>query len=292
MKIYNQFERALKSVSIINNLEEITQVTQLYGGSINDSYKVETKAGIFFVKMNHQVDSSKFYNCEARGLRKLKRATSLHVPKVFGVYSEEDTTMLIMEFIEEGAQNEITWEHFGRGLAELHANSKDRFGLDYDNYIGSLPQSNRLHSNWADFFRQERLEFQFNLSSEKRFIQNSTRQMLEKVYLRIEELIPIEQPALLHGDLWSGNFKITKNGEAAIFDPAIYFGHREADIAMMHLFGGFNKRVFESYNEAFPLEKEWAERIDLFNLYPLLVHVNLFGASYVTRLNQVLKKFF
>ena len=180
---------------------------------------------------------------------------------------------------------------FGKQLAQLHQNTNTSFGLEESNYIGSLLQQNNLHNNWIDFFINERLKPQIKLARDNGKIDLSTITKFERLYTKLDEIFPEEPPALLHGDLWSGNFMVDEKGGPVIIDPAVYFGHREMDIAMTKLFGGFNQQLYQSYNEHFPLEKGWEQRVDICNLYPLMVHVNLFGGGYLEQVKSILNKF-
>ena len=152
-------------------------------------------------------------------------------------------------------------------------------------------QQNNSHTNWTDFFIQERLQIQIKLARDHHQIESTTISKFEKLYHRLDDIFPKEQPALLHGDLWSGNFMVDEKGAPVIMDPAVYYGHREMDIAMTKLFGGFDNQFYDAYNAHFQLEKGWKSRIDICNLYPLLVHVNLFGGSYLQQVKNIITKF-
>jgi fructosamine-3-kinase len=196
-----------------------------------------------------------------------------------------------MDFLETGSRRSTFWEDFGRALAQLHRKSQESFGLEHDNYIGSLPQSNKTHASWSEFFIQERLEAQLKRARDRNKIGGDILLRMEKLFHRLEGLFPFEPPALLHGDLWSGNFFCGVDGEACIFDPAVYFGHREMDIGMSKLFGGFDPAFYQAYNAEWPLGDDWENRVDIANLYPLLVHVNLFGGGYLSQVRSILQRF-
>jgi fructosamine-3-kinase len=259
------------------------------GGSINVSYKLETDKGIFFLKEN----AGKFpgmFEAETKGLVILKNANAFVVPDVIFCQSDDSTSILILEWLEHGIPKKDAWLEAGKKLALLHKNFSDAFGLDHGNYIGSLAQSNEKHKTWEEFFSHERILPQLKLARDGRKIDAAICNAAERFCKMIPEIFPKEKPSLLHGDLWSGNFFFSTNGPA-IFDPAVYFGHREMDLAMTKLFGGFDADFYSGYEEEFPLEKKWKSRIDFCNLYPLLVHVNLFGGGYVNDVKQVLEKF-
>ena len=178
------------------------------------------------------------------------------------------------------------WENFGRDLSYLHQNSNSLFGLDHDNFIGSLVQKNQYHSTWIDFFIHQRIKPQLLLGN----FSSDFLRSCDKLFVKIEDLFSNEPSSLLHGDLWSGNF-LSNNERPVLIDPSVYFGCREMDISMTKLFGGFDQRFYDSYNENFPLYEGWEERIDICNLYPLLVHVNLFGGSYYNQTKNIIDSF-
>jgi fructosamine-3-kinase len=269
----------------------IQAIHTVSGSSVNASYHIKTKTHSFFVKSNQKEAFPDLFEKEKSGLVLLASKSTLRVPQPIHSGSDHKSSFLIMEFIEKGSPTSNFWEVFAQGLAQMHRQSASFFGLSEDNYIGSLPQSNKTHSDWPSFFIEERLEKQHHLARDQYLIDTPTSSMLDALYFKLDQYFPREQAAFLHGDLWSGNFMCDRDGMPAIMDPAVYFGHREMDIAMSHLFGGFNAHFYAAYNELFPLESGWEERIDLCNLYPLLVHVNLFGAAYSQRLKSVLKRF-
>ncbi len=270
---------------------EIKKTISVSGGSINDTYKVETNNGIFFVKKNSASLYPQMFEKEAKGLKILASAKAIDVPEVIAVGETGDTAFLILDFIESTQKQPSFWEVFAKGLAVLHRNTTSYFGLDHDNYIGSLPQSNKKHDNWPDFFREERLEKQVKMARDGGNMNSDTVHAFDRFYMKLPELFPEELPALIHGDLWGGNFMVNEKGEPVIIDPAVYYGHREMDLGMSQLFGGFDSHFYEAYNRYFPLEKGWQQRMDYCNLYPLMVHVNLFGGSYTASVRSILQKF-
>jgi fructosamine-3-kinase len=196
--------------------------------------------------------------------------------------------LLLLEFLErEGSQD---WNLAGTLLARLHRNTAREFGLDHNNYIGSLSQSNTFHPTWSEFFAMERILPQIKMARDAGAVDRTLASAAERFCSKLNEIFPDEKPALLHGDLWSGNFFFSTKGPS-IFDPAVYYGHREMDLAMTKLFGGFDDDFYSGYENEFPLEKNWRARTDLCNLYPLLVHVNLFGGGYVRDVVAILTSF-
>jgi len=269
---------------------EIIEIKPVYGGSINESFAIYTEREHFFIKINSASAFPKMFEKEKIGLELLKASSPLTVPLAYLVGEFNGSSFLLMEYIDSTSAMLNFWEDFGRGLAQLHQNTQDSFGLDHDNYIGTLVQKNSRNADWPAFFIENRLHYQAKLAFDKGRLEKTLLYDLEKLYLKLNVIFPKESPVLLHGDLWSGNFMVGKLGEPVIMDPAVYFGHREMDLAMMHLFGGFDRKLFDAYHEVYPLENGWENRIEVCNLYPLLVHVNLFGGSYANRVRIVLER--
>ena len=190
-----------------------------------------------------------------------------------------------------GTKTRRFWSLFGEQLARLHHVSAPTFGLDHDNYIGSLPQKNTHSPVWSNFFIQQRLEPQVRLAGEKGLLSPSAIRQFEQLYQVLPELFPPEVPSLLHGDLWSGNFLCDEKGNPVLIDPAVYFGHRSMDLAMTTLFGGFGQPFYEAYHYHFPLPANYRQQWEIANLYPLLVHLNLFGESYTGSILHTIQRF-
>lgn len=270
---------------------EINAIKSIGGGCINQTAKIEASVGDYFLKWNSPFLYPGMFEAEVKGLKLLDKQKALIIPAVISSGNTGNDSFLLLEYIEKGPNTTAFWKHFGKSLAELHRVCAPFFGLDHDNYIGSLPQSNRNHKDWSSFFIAERIEPQIKLARENGSIANATIARFESLYKKLEDIFPPEPSALIHGDLWNGNFMATQNEQACIFDPAVYFGHREMDIAMSKLFGGFDQKFYDSYNFHFPLQKGWENRIDICNLYPLMVHVNLFGGGYLQQVESILKRF-
>ncbi len=270
---------------------QISSAHAVGGGSINSAYGLETNVGRFFVKLNSASRYPGMFEKEALGLSILSEAGELPVPETVGFGESHKEAFLVLKFIDTGTSTAGFWEDFGHALARIHGHTADTFGLDHDNYIGSLPQSNTFHNTWETFFVEERLQPLMHMAFDNKLLNNNDIKSFKIFFGRIDTLFPKEPPALLHGDLWSGNFMTNREGKAVLIDPAVYYGHREMDLGMSQLFGGFHRRFYEAYNEISPLESGWEKRLDYCNLYPLLVHVNLFGGGYVGSVRQIIKPF-
>ncbi|WP_247232600.1 fructosamine kinase family protein [Telluribacter sp. SYSU D00476] len=269
---------------------ELLDVRLVSGGSINMSVQLMTSEGSYFVKWN-TAEKEDMFEAEARGLDLLLNADVLTLPRVIGHGHRGDKSYLILEFIQSGYIQHNYWEGFGQSLALLHSHTQREFGLHFDNYIGSLHQSNTPHSDSVSFFIEQRLKPQAGLALYNNLISRKQYDKFQALYEALPGILPRERPALVHGDLWSGNVIVDQHGYVCLVDPATHYGLREAEIAFTFLFGGFDPAFYESYYDVFPMEEGFEERIPIYNLYPLLVHVNLFGRSYLSAVERVLDRF-
>ncbi|KPK14522.1 MAG: hypothetical protein AMJ62_12915 [Myxococcales bacterium SG8_38] len=267
---------------------EVRAAKRLGGGDINEAFEVSLEDGRDIFVKTHPSPPPNMFGAEARGLVWLDRAEAIRVPKVLAV-SDEEPAYLALELLIAARRRPDFDEELGRSLAALHAFGAPTFGLDHDNYIGRLPQSNATAADWPSFYWQSRLEPQLRLACDRGLIDGSCRARFEALSSALAERAgPAEPPSRLHGDLWGGNLHVDELGRPCLIDPAVYGGHREVDLAMMRLFGGFGERVFAAYEEVSPLAPGADERVPLYQLYPLLVHVNLFGGSYVGAVERAL----
>lgn len=252
-----------------------------HGGCIHQSGIFSDGSRSFFVKVN-QADAVGMFAAEERGLRALGAIGALRVPEVIGHAVVGDYALLVLEALDLGWRAESkSWADLGEGLAKLHLASADEHGFDADNFIGSSPQSNRRHQSWAEFFVEERLRPQFRMAAAKGMAFEGAEHFMRRAGEILADHDP--EPSLLHGDLWSGNVSFTADGKPVIFDPATYYGDRETDLAFSEFFGGFAPEFYAAYRKAWPLGAGYEKRRDLYNLYHVLNHANLFGGGYASQ---------
>jgi len=261
------------------------------GGDINQAWRVVTNEGIYFLKENRHPPVSEFLAIEKQGLEILEKTGTIKIPKTFEAGNLNGTAYLIMEYLPTMRPNKLGWERMGQQLAALHRTTQEHFGLDHNNFIGSLPQSNNAHSTWVEFYVNERLEPQIKMAADRRLLNANDLKRFDKLYQEIPAICPEEPPSLTHGDLWSGNFLITQNQTPVLVDPAISYAHREMDLAMSHLFGGFDQDFYHAYEATFRTADGFLDRIEIYQLYYLLVHLNLFGKGYVGKVRHVTRQF-
>lgn len=267
---------------------QVKRAARLGGGSINEAYEVSLSDGREVFVKTHARAPGGMFGAEARGLRWLAEAGAIRVPTAIA-FSDTRPAFLVLELLQPARRRQSFDHELGRGLAALHAFGAPGFGLDHDNFIGSLPQSNVPTDDWPTFYWASRLEPQLRMATDRGLIDRGTRAQFDVLSRVMTERVgPPEPPARLHGDLWGGNLHVDESGRPCLIDPAVYGGHREIDLAMMKLFGGFGAAAFAAYEEASPLGPGAAARVPLYQLYPLLVHVNLFGGSYVGSVKRAL----
>jgi len=255
------------------------------GGCINQAYRLSDGQRAFFVKVN-QASRGAMFEAEALGLAEIHRSQTIRVPRPICWGTEADQAYLVLEWLDLGGKGEAAWRSMGEGLAALHRVESDRgFGWPQANTIGATPQPNPWTSSWLEFYREQRLRHQFRLAGRRggHFLRQ------HELFIALPDLLAdhAPQPALVHGDLWSGNAAVTVSGEPVILDPAPYYGDREVDLAMTELFGGFPAPFYEGYRATYPLPEGYGRRKTLYNLYHILNHFNLFGGSYQAQANRM-----
>ena len=276
--------------SVFGQKVQIEYASPVVGGCINQTSVLKLSNGDqVFLKQNTRPPAD-FFAVEAKGLKLLAQAVG--GPTIPQPLAWQDSS-LILEYIEQSSPGPDFSVDFARSLANLHKVSQVNFGLDHDNYIGSTLQKNVPTRNGLDFFRDQRLQVQQELARKMGKLPLSIDKRLSKLCDQLDRYVDIsgEKPALLHGDLWSGNHFANMDQMPCIFDPAIYFGLREADLAMTELFGRLPQIFYDVYHEAFPLNPGYEERKDIYNLYHLLNHLNLFGDSYLAAVEQVVRRY-
>ncbi len=269
----------------------LLQAIPVGGGDINDAWCLLCDNNNYFLKLNSNLRYPGMFEAEANGLQALRSQGGLFVPEVIQSGILNDHQFLLLDWLNKGEPMPDFWEDFGRGLAMLHLQEQSQFGWSADNYIGSLPQVNTPKETWGEFYAQCRImPLVRQLANAGKFSKTEIS-FATQCCKRFDELFPAEPPSLLHGDLWSGNFIVAAGGYAAIYDPAVYCGHREMDLGMTLLFGGFDKKFYDAYQQYFPLEPGWRKRVHLTQLYPLLVHAILFSGGYVQQCRSILQEF-
>ncbi len=265
--------------------------SHLSGGDINEVIHVKLiDQNDHVLKINSAQKFPKMLQIEAKSLNFLSK-TDINVPKVIKTGEFSKSQYIVLEYISPGIKSSSFWSDFGIEMAKLHSKTQPKFGFEFNNYIGSLPQSNTVHQTWCEFFVNERCIPQVKMAVDAGFLNKSELNTFERFYKEVDSIWPKENPALLHGDLWSGNYMVDEKGSPMLIDPAIYFGHREMDIGMTHLFGGFHSDLFAKYNELYPMEPGWQYRIKFNQLYYLLVHLNLFGLGYKSQVMNCIQGF-
>ncbi len=260
----------------------------IHGGDINQAFRLECDQRKFFVKVNRSELLSMFV-AEKAGLDAIRHSGTIRVPEVYLAGCEGDLAYLVMEYIELGGRPDA--DRFATALAAMHRCFHEQFGFECDNTIGSTPQINTFNADWIQFWRRQRLEFQLELARKNGFdtrLIDAGNRLAETLGKFFESYQP--RPSLLHGDLWSGNQGADEQGNPVIFDPACYFGDHEADLAMMELFGHPGQRFFAIYNEHFPIDAGYSERRELYNLYHVLNHANLFGGGYAAQAERIIER--
>lgn len=268
------------------------QIYPVGGGSINNAFQVLTKENKrWFGKFNEVDKFPDLFVKEDRGLALLRRQNIIRIPHVIACTIVGKYQLLLLEWIEEGSRSANFRRTFGEQLARLHRVTADSFGLDEDNYMGALPQDNTPKFTWTEFFIHQRLEPLMRQATDQGLLDKTTIRHFERLYPILPSLFPIEPPSLLHGDLWSGNFLCDPVGNPVLIDPAVYYGHRSMDLAMTTLFGGLDRVFYEAYAASYPLPANYREQWDICNLYPLLIHLILFGKSYQPAILRTIQRF-
>ena len=298
MKQYNSLAGAL--VDLFGTSVKIAQTDRLSGGDINKAYGLTLTTGQhIFMKANAK-DNAAFFTAEAAGLQAIADTHTIGTPRILccGTDDGEDVgySFLLLEYIQSAGRRSDYWEVLAQELAAMHSvpelveGALHQYGFPQNNFIGARPQNNTWSDSWITFFRDQRLAPQFRDADS--YLTPADRTKITKLLDNLDcFLVEPEHPSLLHGDLWAGNVMCGPDGKAMLIDPACYIGHREADLAMTQLFGGFPQAFYEEYKKAAPLQPGYEERRDLYNLYQLLNHLNLFGPSYLDPVLSIVEEY-
>ena len=315
--LYPSLAEAVKA--IFGENRHVAKKTPISGGDINDAYALTLDDGTILFMKSNTVSSLANFRAEAAGLEAIRATGAIGVPAVLGMGTDKGFSFLLLEYIRGGSRIRNYWEMFAAQLAEMHradvpsgANAPNRanvpsradvsnianapesegkeYGFSEDNWIGARKQLNTLHSEWIPFFRDCRLAPQ--LQSARSYFSGEDLNRAEYILANLDRyLVEPEKPSLVHGDLWSGNMITGDDGKGWLIDPAVYYGHPEVDIAMTELFGGFPRAFYEAYKEAGRLQPGYEDRKDLYNLYQLLNHLNMFGRGYLPEVRWILAKY-
>ncbi|MEE9258989.1 MAG: fructosamine kinase family protein [Nitrospinaceae bacterium] len=280
--------------SVYGKSVSVKSTSRTGGGCINETQVLILSNGErVFLKYNSNPPKN-FFRTEARGLRLLGSAKDgPKVPQPLGEDPAPDARFILMEYVESASPGKVFDVRFAEALANLHRTTDGEHGLDHDNFIGKTEQKNTREKDGVVFFRDRRLRFQQELARKTGKLPSSTDRKLDTLCDKLENLLDVtrEKPALMHGDLWSGNHFCGPGGAPCIVDPAVYYGLREADLAMTELFGRLPQTFYDAYHRAFPMNPGYEERKQIFNLYHLLNHLNLFGRSYLSSVEQTVRYF-
>lgn len=270
--------------------QEIISLSRLGGGDFAQAYRgTLADGGSVFIK-THSNPPAGFFSTEAAGLDWLRGSDSVNIPQIYAV--SDSPALLVLQWVEAGPPTGSTEAQLGRMLARLHSVNQKEFGRPDARCTGSLGVPNSSCLRWSDFYASQRLLPLAAIACDRKSLPEKSIKAIERIAHNLAQLdVPVEPPALLHGDLWAGNRLVDHNGQSWLIDPAAHHGHREFDLAMMKLFGGFDAECFEAYHEVYALERGWKNRIKLHQLAPLVVHAIKFGGSYVQAVDEVVRTY-
>lgn len=272
--------------------QPIDDVQSVSGGSINKAYYVRANDGEYFVKINKGIPSH-FFRVEAKGLKEIESTRTIQVPHVhyYNEPTDEETGILILDWVE-GSKTPYTDEKLGQNLAQMHKTDQISFGYEEDTFIGVLPQPNGWYDSWITYYRERRLYPQYQLALEQGRMTGKRKMQMEKLLDQLDRWIPEPaRPSLLHGDLWGGNWVVGSGGTPYLIDPSILYGDHLFEISFTELFGGFSQTFYRAYEEIYPLPDYYEDVKPLYQLYYLLVHLNLFGEGYGGSIDRILSRY-
>lgn len=272
--------------------EEILHSTAVSGGDISQAYLLETSHRRVFMKLHKGAEAMAMFAAENAGLLAIAATQTIRTPQVFHCGIVENTAVLLIEYVESKRPCDDDFERLGQQVARLHQTTAETFGWDADNFIGRLRQQNDRNKDWNTFYIAHRLLPQFKMAQDAGLLSGNEIPGEDTMARSLDALIPDITPSLLHGDLWNGNYVISADGTPYLIDPSVYYGHSEVDLAMSLLFGGFGNRFYSAHAEVIPSTPGSVERNDLYQLYYLLVHLNMFGRGYHGQVMGVVRRFF
>lgn len=267
------------------------QVIPVKGGSINDSYGIQYGDQRYFCKINDRDTLPGLFSKEARGLDYLGMTKKIRIPKIIDVLYTESHQILLMEWIHSTEPTQISWEKLAIQLVSLHQCSAAYVGWHEDNYFGNFLQTNTQSDNWVNFFIEQRLVPQMKMGYDQSLLEKKDLLGFQRLFNKLSDIYPTNTPALLHGDLWNGNILFDQKGNPVLIDPAIYYGHPSMDIGLTQLFGGVENRFYEVYFSHMDVDDNFEEQCRISNLYPLLAHLNMFGKTYYSSINDTIHSF-
>lgn len=276
--------------SATGQIFKIDSTQAIAGGDINTAYRIMGNGKRYFIKLN-RASLLPMFEAEFSGLQEIASTHTVSVPAPIVYGKAADHSFLVLEHLEFGSSNKASCRQLGQQLASMHQQINSYFGWHRDNTIGSTPQLNDRRDDWIAFWREQRLGFQLRLAQKNGY---GGRLLLEgeRLCSELDSLFDnyLPQPSLLHGDLWAGNSAVDKQGNPVIFDPACYYGDREADLAMTELFGGYSQDFYAAYQDIWPLDQGYKVRKTLYNLYHILNHLNLFGGGYLRQAENMIEQ--
>lgn len=272
--------------------EKINSTKPITGGSISSAYLIETSNKNFFLKINKAPDAVEMFHAEQKSLNAIEQTKTISVPHVYLVNSHNEMAFILMDYVDNKRPDSTDYARLASELAELHLIDQKSFGFNSDNFIGNLPQSNHIHYNWIEFYWNERISPQLQLALRAGLLSETEIPTKQQSIDIFNQFFKDVTPSLIHGDLWGGNYLISSNGTPYLIDPAVYRGHSMVDISMSKLFGSFGIEFYNTYHEIIPKTEYYNEQVDLYQLYFLLAHLNMFGRGYYSSVSNILNRYF